>query len=161
MFQQIILVGNLGADPRCAIRPAACRSPAFAWQSTNGGRARRAAPRKDHLVPCYCVAAKQRFSANTQQRPQVMVIGEIENRVHGPTAMATSVHPWKLQPVCAFMGSRGDAGMGGGGYGDEEHAASGSDSATFAANDEDIPFWPNGSPSVCHSEASVSELKNR
>ena len=50
MFQQIILVGNLGADPEMRYTPSGVPVTSFAWQST-GGRAKTGSAKKNHLVP--------------------------------------------------------------------------------------------------------------
>lgn len=144
MFQQIILVGNLGADPEMRYTPSGVPVTSIRvavnkrWTGQDGQRQEK--------TTWFRVTAWRRqaevLSQYATKGSQVMVIGEIEEPStwtdrDGNFRASLEVTARSVQ----FMGSRGDAGMGGGGYGDEEHAASGSDSGNApAANDEDIPF---------------------
>jgi single-strand DNA-binding protein len=142
MYQQIILVGNLGQDPEMRYTPSGVPVTTFSlavnrvWTGQDGQRQEK--------TTWFRVTAWRRDAELASQflskGRQVLVIGEVEE-----------ARPWTDRDgnqraslevtarTIRFIGSRGDAGMGGGGYGDEEHAASGSGNAP-AANDEDIPF---------------------
>lgn len=142
MFQQVILVGNLGQDPEMRYTPSGVPVTSFSlavsrrWTSQDGQRQEKTlwfrvtAWRRDAEL------ASQYLSKGRQ----VLVVGELdEPRTYvdrqGETRVSLDVTARSIQ----FIGSRGDAGAGGGGYGDEEHAAS-SHGAAPAASDEDIPF---------------------
>ncbi|MDI9547352.1 MAG: single-stranded DNA-binding protein [Chloroflexota bacterium] len=143
MFQQIILVGNLGQDPEMRYTPSGVPVTSFSlavnrvWTGQDGQRQEK--------TTWFRVTAWQREAELASQYlskgRQVLVIGEVEEARpwtdrDGNQRASLEVRARTIR----FIGGRGDAGMGGG-YGDEEHAASGSGSGNApAANDEDIPF---------------------
>lgn len=142
MFQQVILVGNVGQDPEMRYTPSGVPYTSFSlavnrvWTGQDGQRQEK--------TTWFRVTAWQRDAELASQYltkgRQVMVIGEMEEARpwtdrDGNQRASLEVRARTIR----FLGSRGDAGAGGGGYGDEEHTASGH-SAAPAASDEDIPF---------------------
>lgn len=142
MFQQIILVGNLGGDPEMRYTPSGVPVTSFSlavnrvWTGQDGQRQEK--------TLWFRVTAWRRTAETVSQYmtkgSKVLVVGELEEpRTYVDRQGETRVSLDVTAQTVRFVGSRGDAGAGGGGYGDEEHTASGH-SAAPAASDEDIPF---------------------
>ena len=144
MFQQIILIGNLGRDPEMRYTPSGVPVTSFSlavsrsWTGQDG--------QKQEKTTWFRVTAWRRQAEIVSQYltkgSKVLVVGEIEEArtyvdKNGETRVSLEVTAQNVK----FMSSRADSS--GGDYGDEEHAASGSSSSGGGApamQDEDIPF---------------------
>ncbi len=152
MFQQVIIVGNLGSDPEMRYTPSGKAVTSFnvavnrVWNSPDGQRQEK--------TTWFRVSAWEREAELASQYlskgRQVMVIGEMEE---ARAFMGNDGNPRASLEVRArtirFLGGRGDA-AGGGNFAHEETGAaaprgnSGSRNAPAPADmdmtDEDIPF---------------------
>jgi single-strand DNA-binding protein len=142
MFQQLILIGNLGSDPEMRYTQSGVPVTSFSlavnrvWNSQDGQRQEKtiwfrvSAWRRDaELASQYLTKGRQ-----------VMVIGEIEEpRTYqdreGNTRVSLDVTARQIK----FIGSRGD-NVGGGTYSSQPAGVGAPSNNDDFASDEDIPF---------------------
>jgi single-strand DNA-binding protein len=153
MFQQVILLGNLGSDPEMRYTPSGVPVTSFSlavnrrWTSQDGQQQEKtlwfrvSAWRRDAEI------ASQYLSKGRQ----VLIVGELEEpRTYqdrdGNTRVSLDVTARNIR----LVGSRGDNATAGGGFGQEAPATAGGAAKGKANNnapghdndltDEDIPF---------------------
>ena len=148
MFQQLMLIGNLGSDPEMRYTPNGTPVTNFrmavnkSWTGQDGQR--------HDKTTWFRVAVWGRQAESTAQYlakgRQVMVIGEIDEPStwtdrDGNTRASLEVRAFTVK----FIGGRGDA-VAGSGYGSDQMGAAGGGDQTSAVgggdtvSDEDIPF---------------------
>ncbi len=151
MFQQIILVGNLGRDPEMRYTPSGVPVTDFSmavsrrWTGQDGQQQEKTVWFK---VTAWRKTAELASQYLTKGR-QVMVIGEVEEPEvwqdrEGNNRASLKVTARSIQ----FLGSRGDSDQGGGGFGganQDNSPQSGppsgdSEPSGGAPGGDDIPF---------------------
>jgi single-strand DNA-binding protein len=144
MFQQVILVGNLGNDPEMRYTPTGQPVTNFSlavnrvWNNKDGQRQEK--------TIWFRVTAWQRdaelVSQYLSKGRQVMIIGEIEEpRVFTDRDGNQRASLEVTARMVRFIGQRGDAAAAGGGYSAEPAGAkTGANNNGPDMSDEDIPF---------------------
>ena len=144
MFQQIIIVGNLGQDPEMRYTPSGVPVTNFSVATSRRWTGQDGQPQEKTVWFRVTAWEKQAEVASqylTKGR-QVMVIGEMEDArpwtdKDGNARASLEVTARNIQ----FMGSRGDADMGGGYAGEQGGGEQGAPSEGGEVNDPgDIPF---------------------
>jgi single-strand DNA-binding protein len=146
MFQQLMLVGNLGNDPEMRYTPSGDPVTSFSlavnrvWNDRNGQRQEK--------TIWFRVSAWRRTAEVVSQYAtkgsRVLVIGEIEEpRIYTDRNGEQRVSLDVTAQTVKFMSPRGEAGQEAGAVPHAERAAQGAGSSPASGpslSDEDIPF---------------------